>query len=183
MFNKVHHVAYVVPDIFVMADYLKKYFGIEPEGVAEPPGWGYRAMLYQIGPTEMEFAEPFLDANGEAIARREPAMMFAKQLRERGPGITHVAWGVDGINDIFHALTARGLHFDTTGGHANPVHPSIVGGYDVLNIHPKHVGPNYANTAHGQFFQLAEGDIRDVPGWTPWAEYVKQKRTQPVQAK
>ena len=168
MINKVHHVAYVVPDINVMAAYIEKYFGLKPEGVAEPPGWGFKAMLYQIGETEMEFAQPILDATGEAVVRREPALMFAKQLKERGPGLTHVAWGVDGIEKIFHDLQARGFHFDTTGGHATAVHPSVVGGYDVLNLHPKHVGPDYEKSAHGVFFQLAEGSIRDMPGWKPW---------------
>ena len=175
MLNKVHHVAYVVPDIQVIADYLEKYFGLEPEGVAEPPGWGFKAMLYQIGDSEMEFAQPILGENGEAVMQREPAMMFAKQLKERGPGLTHVAWGVDGIEDIFRELERRGLEFDTTGGHATAVHPSVVGGYDVLNIHPKRVGPDYDKSAHGVFFQVAEGHIRDMPGWIPWSKYKAAK--------
>jgi catechol 2,3-dioxygenase-like lactoylglutathione lyase family enzyme len=168
MLNKVHHVGYVVPDIDEIAAYLEKYFGLQPVGVAEPPGWGFKSLLFQVGETEMEFAQPIVDEHGEAVVRREPAMMFAKQLRETGPGLTHVAWGVDGIEEIFRDLQGRGLKFDTTGGHATAVHSSVVGGYNVLNIHPKHVGPAYEHSAHGVFFQLAEGEIVDMPGWKPY---------------
>jgi catechol 2,3-dioxygenase-like lactoylglutathione lyase family enzyme len=175
MFNKVHHVTYVVPSIDQMAAYLEKYFGLKPIGIAvpptpegslEPPAWGWKSLLYKIGDTLMDFTEPLVDERGEAIVKREPAMMFAKMLRETGPGLFHVAWGVDDIDKIFGDLKGRGLKF-TQGEHGSAVHESVVGGYRVLNIDPREVGPTFANATSGCFFQVAEGEVVSMPGWRP----------------
>src|SRR5262245_10940771 len=96
MFTGVHHVSYVVPSLDEIADYLERNFGLKPIGMAEPPGRGYLSLQYKIGEVEMSFSQPILDKNGEAVVKREPAMMYAKQLKERGPGLTHVAWARQG---------------------------------------------------------------------------------------
>ena len=51
MFTKVHHVTYVVESIQQMADYLEKNFGLKPERTDEFADRGFKAIMYQIGPT------------------------------------------------------------------------------------------------------------------------------------
>src|SRR5262249_43898960 len=164
LIQRIHHVTYVVSDTDQIETYFRKYFGLEPMGVAEPPGWGFRSLLYKVGDAMLDFSQPFVDEKGEAIVQRSPATKFAKILREQGPGLFHVALAVNGIDDIFEDLKKRGLNF-TQGEHATTVHTSVVGGYRVLNIHPKEVGPTYANANSGCFFQVAEGGIVPMPGW------------------
>src|SRR5262245_28528451 len=101
MFEKIHHVTYVVTSIEEIESYLTRYFDLKPLGVAEPPGWGFRSLIYKIGDTLVDFSEPFVDEKGEAIVQRSPATKFAKILRETGPGLFHVAYGVHGIDKIF----------------------------------------------------------------------------------
>ena len=90
MFTKVHHVTYVVQNVQEMAEYLEKNFGMKPESADEFPDRGYKSILYRVGPTIVDFFEPTRDDTG-----------MARQLRESGPGIAHVAWGVEGIDQVF----------------------------------------------------------------------------------
>ena len=55
----------------------------------------------------------------------------AKQLRETGPGVMHVAWGIDGIDQVFN----------------DPQHESL---RVQASIEP--------SSSHGIYFQLAEGE-------------------------
>ena len=97
MFTKVHHVTYVVNSIQEMADYMEKNFGLKPEQTDEFTDRGFKAILYRIGPTLVDFFEPLRDDT-----------TMAKQLRETGPGVMHVAWGVDGIDQAFKDLQSKG---------------------------------------------------------------------------
>ena len=66
-----------------MADYLEKSFGLIPERTGELPQQGYKYILYHAGPTLVDFFEPTRDDTE-----------MARQLREHGPGVAHVAWGL-----------------------------------------------------------------------------------------
>lgn len=134
MFTKVHHVTYVVESIQEMADYLEKNFGLRPERTDEFTDQGFKAILYRIGPTLVDFFEPLRD---------DTAM--AKQLRETGPGVMHVAWGVDGIDQAFQDLKAKGNQLLTDSPNVSPY------GYKTFNI--------ALESAQGIYFQLAEGEL------------------------
>ena len=87
MLTFVHHVTYVVESIQEMADYLEKNFGLRPERTDEVMDLGFKSILYRIGPTMVDFFEPIKDDS-----------TMARQLKATGPGVMHVAWGVDGID-------------------------------------------------------------------------------------
>ncbi len=134
MFTKVHHVTYVVRNVQQMADYLERNFGLKPESAEEFPDRGYKSILYRIGPTIVDFFEP---------TKSDTAM--ARQLRESGPGVAHVAWGVEGIDQAFQDLKAKGNQMRGDGPSTSPF------GYKTVSIEPA--------SSHGIYFQLAEGQV------------------------
>lgn len=134
MFTKVHHVTYVVESIQQMAEYLEKNFGLTPERTDEITDRGYKSILYRIGPTLVDFFEP---------TRDDTAM--AQQLRETGPGVAHVAWGVEGIDQVFQGLKDGGNEVRGDGPSTSPF------GYQTITIEP--------SSSHGIYFQLAEGEL------------------------
>ena len=137
MFTKVHHVTYVVESIQQMAEYLKGNFGLTPERTDEIGYGGYRSILYRIGPTMVDFFEP---------TSEDTAM--ARQLKEQGPGVAHVAhvaWGVDDIDRVFQDMKAKGNELRGEGPSTSPF------GYKTLSIEP--------GSSHGIYFQLAEGEV------------------------
>jgi methylmalonyl-CoA/ethylmalonyl-CoA epimerase len=133
MFTKVHHVTYVVEDAKQMADYLEKNFGLRPEKTGEDENRKF--ILYRIGPTLVDFFEP---------VREDSAL--ARQLQERGPGVAHVAWGVEGIDQLFQDLKSKGNEL-----RGNAPSTSFLG-YKTLSIEP--------SSSHGIYFQLAEGEAK-----------------------
>ena len=136
MFTKVHHVTYIVRSIQDMADYLEKNFGLTPAKTEDITDRGYKAILYHIGPTMVDFFEPTRDDTS-----------MAKQLRETGPGVAHVAWGVDGIDQLFNDLKGNGNEMRGDAPSFSPF------GYKTLSIEP--------SSSHGIYFQLAEGEVSE----------------------
>ncbi len=133
MLNKVHHVTYVVERISDMAAYMEKSFDIKPISTDEFPDQGFKSILFRIGDTLVDFFEPLRD---------DTAM--ARQLKATGPGVMHVAWGVEGIDAAFQSLQNSG---STMRGDAPAVSPF---GYKTANIE--------TDSSHGIHFQLAEGE-------------------------
>ena len=133
MLNKVHHVTYVVESISDMADYMEKSFDIKPVSTDEFPDQGFKSILFRIGDTLVDFFEPLRDDT-----------TMARQLKATGPGVMHVAWGVEGIDAAFQSLQNSG---STMRGDAPAVSPF---GYKTANIE--------TDSSHGIHFQLAEGE-------------------------
>ena len=133
MLNKVHHVTYVVESVSDMASYMEKNFGLKPISTDEFTEQGFKSILFRIGETLVDFFEPL---------REDTAM--ARQLNATGPGVMHVAWGVDGIDDAFKNLQNSG---NEMRGNAPAVSPF---GYKTANIE--------TSSSHGIHFQLAEGE-------------------------
>ena len=131
MFTKVHHVTYVVESCEQMAEYLKSSFGLEPGRTGENADRKF--LIYHVGETIMDFFEPTTEDSG-----------IARQLKESGPGVAHVAWGVDGIDQVFEDLKSKGNELRGDGASNSPF------GYKTLNIDTQ--------SSHGVLFQLAEGE-------------------------
>lgn len=134
MLNKVHHVTYVVESVDDMAGYIERNFSLTPISRDEFEERGFKSILYRIGETYVDFFEPLRDDTP-----------MARQLQATGPGVMHVAWGVEGIGDAFAALKANGNELRGDGPSVSPF------GYQTLNIE--------TGSSHGIHFQLAEGDV------------------------
>ena len=133
MFNKVHHVTYVVESVDDMADYLDRNFDLKPVRRDEFTERGFKSILYQIGETLVDFFEPLRDDTP-----------LASQLRSTGPGVMHVAWDVDDIDKVFDDLKIKGNEMRGDGPATSPF------GYKTASIEP--------SSSHSIYFQLAEGE-------------------------
>ena len=134
MFNKVHHVTFVVESIDDMASYIEQNFSIAPMSRDEFEDRGFKSILYRIGETYVDFFEPLRDDTP-----------MAQQLKATGPGVMHVAFGVDGIDQVFADLVAKGNKMRSDAPAPSPF------GYRNLNID--------TSSSHGILFQLAEGEV------------------------
>ena len=133
MLNKVHHVTYVVENVDDMSAYIERNFSLTPIRRDEFTERGFKSILYQIGETLVDFFEPLRDDTP-----------MARQLQATGPGVMHVAWGVDGIGQLFNDLQVNGNEMRGDGPSTSPF------GYLTASIEPA--------SSHGIYFQLAEGE-------------------------
>ena len=95
MFEYVHHVHYLVNSCDAMVDYLEKNFGMKPEFVGNNKNG--KEARYNVGKTEIQITEPL-----------DPSSNHGKFLAKHGPGVHHVAWAVDGIEQLAKDLAAKG---------------------------------------------------------------------------
>jgi hypothetical protein len=156
MFLYCHHVTYVVYSIREMAEFLEANFDMKPFRADIHPSYGMRTILYKCDRTLMEFVEPIIDDEGNALVDSHACRLFANMLRETGPGLFHVAWAVNDIAKTYKDLKAKGNKMDAQG-HDGPLHDSLHPFYQVFNIIPTSIGPTYAKAVRGVFFQCAEG--------------------------
>ena len=134
MFNKVHHVTFVVESIDDMANYIERNFSMTPMSTDVFEDRGFKSILYRIGETYVDFFEPLRDDTP-----------MAAQLKATGPGVMHVAFGVDGIDQVFSDLVSKGNQMRSDAPAPSPF------GYRNLNIDTA--------SSHGILFQLAEGEV------------------------
>ena len=134
MFNKIHHVTFVIESIDDMADYIERNFSMSPMSTDVFEDRGFKSILYRIGETYVDFFEPLRDDTP-----------MAQQLKATGPGVMHVAFGVDGIDQVFADLVAKGNKMRSDAPAPSPF------GYRNLNIDTA--------SSHGILFQLAEGEV------------------------
>lgn len=106
MLQYVHHVHYVVEDRDAMVAYLEKTFGMKPSLLRESRNSG-KVAHYDIDKTQIQITSPL-----------DPASGIGKYLAAHGPGVYHVAWGVDNVQKAAQEITARGSklkHYDGKG--------------------------------------------------------------------
>ena len=134
MLKYAHHVHYVVSNLEEMIAYMEQTFGMKPDPVDEymVRGAGLKKALYTIDRTQLDIMEP---TNSKSNA--------AKFLKEKGPCVMHIGWGVDNIEQAADDLTAKGTKFSGQGAITQSVR-----GYQELNIDPE--------SSHGIWFQLCE---------------------------
>ncbi len=133
MFNFVHHVRILVHDADEMVRYLEQNFDMTPVKVQVYESRGMKNAIYKVGETNLEFTEP-LDANSE----------MGKFLDREGPSVYHIAFGVDGIENVAKGLVAKGNELSGRGDTSRSAE-----GYLTATLDPA--------SALGFPFQVAEG--------------------------
>ena len=133
MLQYVHHVHYVVHNRDAMVDYLEKTFGMKPDHLVVYEDRGMKDALYDVGKTHIQITEPL-----------DPTSTIGQHLATHGPGVYHVAWGVDNIQKVAQDLAAKGNKLRGKDGITESPR-----GYLTANIDPA--------SSHGLWFQLAEG--------------------------
>lgn len=97
MFDFVHHVRILVHDADDMVTYMAQNFDMTPVKVQVYGSRGMKNAIYKVGDTTLEFTEP-LDASSD----------MGKFLEREGPGVYHIAFGVDGIDEVAKGLVEKG---------------------------------------------------------------------------
>ena len=133
MLQYVHHVHYVVHNRDAMVEYLEKMCGMQPDKLVVYEDRGMKDAWYDVGQSHIQITEPL-----------DPHSDIAKHLATHGPGVYHVAWGVDNLRQVAQDLAAKGNKMRGTDGITTSPR-----GYLTANIDP--------SSSHGLWFQLAEG--------------------------
>ena len=96
MFDAVHHIAYVVPDLDKGLELFRDTLGMVPDKIWESLEEGNRYALLQIGDTEsyIELISP-TDVDKSR---------FAAHLQEHGPSVHHVAFRDDAMDATLATL-------------------------------------------------------------------------------
>ena len=133
MFKFVHHVRFLVHDRDAMVEYIESNFGMKPDRLQVYENRGMKNAIYKVGPTSFEITEPL-----------DPNSAMGRFLDQQGPGVYHLAWGVDDIRQVAQDLSANGNQMRGEGGITQSAD-----GYLTANIDPA--------SSLGLPFQLAEG--------------------------
>lgn len=123
MFTQVDHLGMAVSDIDASVEFYRNAYGITEWERIEMPERHMAIAVARIGDTLIELIAPTSD---EAS--------FAKYLRDKGPGIHHIAYRVDDIAASLDELRARGVQL--IDQEARPgIHNTMV-----AFVHPKNGG-------------------------------------------
>jgi len=133
VFNFIHHVRILVHNADEMVQYLEQNFGMTPLKVQVYENRGMKNAIYKVGPTNVEFTEP-LDLNSK----------MGEFLKQQGPGVYHIAFGVDDIKNAAKILADKGNKLKGDSGLTQSAE-----GYLTSSIDPE--------SALGFPFQIAEG--------------------------
>ena len=98
MFTHVDHLGFAVRDIEEAVEFYSRAFDVAEWERIEMPERNMAVAVARVGETLLELIAPTSDAAA-----------FAKFLRERGPGIHHVAYRVDDIVAALADVKARGI--------------------------------------------------------------------------
>lgn len=98
MFSIIDHIGFAVHNIDDAVAYYSQTFGITEWERIPMPERHMDVAAARMGDTLLELIAPTSD---EAA--------FAKYLREKGPGVHHIAYRVDDINAAMSELSSRGV--------------------------------------------------------------------------
>jgi methylmalonyl-CoA/ethylmalonyl-CoA epimerase len=133
MLRRIHHVAYVVPDIDAALDRLGATFGLRPVVREVMADQGVEAALCGPAGAAVELIRP-LDDDGPV----------ARFLEARGEGLHHVAFEVEDLEAALADLRARGAELIDERPRAG------LGGHLVAFVHPR--------SANGVLTELVEAE-------------------------
>lgn len=91
-----NHVAIAVKDMDEALDMYGSLFGLDPSEVEDVEDQGVRAALLEVGGSQVELIQPLDTESG-----------VAKFIERRGPGLHHVCFEVDGLQDALDRLDAK----------------------------------------------------------------------------
>ena len=133
MFKFIHHVRILVHNADAMVEYMENTFGMTPVKVQVYENRGMKNAIYKVGDTNLEFTEPLDSDSG-----------MGRFLAQEGPGVYHIAWGVDDIVEVAKSLSDKGTKLRGENGLSRSAE-----GYLTASIDPE--------SSLGFPFQLAEG--------------------------
>ena len=98
MFGRLDHVGVAVEDLDAAIALYEKQFEMPLVHRETVPAFGVEAVLFDVGESHVELISPLDSESG-----------VAKFLAKNGPGLHHVAYGVDDIDAALERLAAAGI--------------------------------------------------------------------------
>ena len=86
MLKKIDHIGIAVNSLDEAIEFYEKTLGLECEGKEEIPSQKVRTAFFAVGEVHLELLEPTADDSP-----------VAKFLAKKGPGVHHIAYGVDDV--------------------------------------------------------------------------------------
>jgi methylmalonyl-CoA/ethylmalonyl-CoA epimerase len=121
--TKIDHVAIVVPDIKEALAFWQDALGLTLSHMEEVASQETQVAFLPTGESEVELVEPTTETSG-----------MARYMDKRGPGMHHICFQVEGIEQILESLKAKGIQLINE-------EPTIgAGGKKIAFIHPKSTG-------------------------------------------
>jgi methylmalonyl-CoA/ethylmalonyl-CoA epimerase len=121
--KKIDHVAIVVPDLDEALAFWQDALGLELSHTEEVSAQESLIAFLPTGESEVELVKPTTDTSG-----------MARYMSKRGPGMHHICFEVDDIEDTLARLKEKGVQLINE-------EPTIgAGGKRIAFIHPKSTG-------------------------------------------
>ena len=121
--KKFDHIAIVVPNIKEALGFWRDALGLDLSHVEEVKEQESLIAFLPTGQSEIELVEPTTDTSG-----------IARYMNKRGPGMHHICFEVDDIQETLAQLKAKGVQLINK-------EPTIgAGGKKIAFIHPKSTG-------------------------------------------
>ena len=120
----VHHIGIAVGDLEASIEFYRNLFGLEAGPIVVREDIGVRGCFI-----------PVADTNLELLEGTSPDSAISIHIRERGEGLHHVCFEVDGVANKLKSLDALGIDLldkvprvGLMGGAIGFLHPSAAGG-------------------------------------------------------
>lgn len=122
--RKVSHIGIAVEQLAAQVPFYRDQLGLQLIGEEEVVDQGVRVAIFQVGDTRIELLEP-----------TRPDSPIARFLERRGPGLHHLAYGVDEVGGVLARLKQQGCRLideqPRAGAHGAQIafiHPQATGG-------------------------------------------------------
>ena len=123
MIRKISHIAIVVPDLDNALEFWVETLGLPLAHVEHVPDQDVDVAFLPSGASEIELLEPISESSG-----------VARFLEKRGPGMHHICFEVDDIEEMLAKMKAAGVPLINE-------EPTIgTGGKKIAFVHPKGTG-------------------------------------------
>jgi methylmalonyl-CoA/ethylmalonyl-CoA epimerase len=96
--KKIHHIAVVVPQLDESLNFWQNQLGLDLDHTENVPSQQSQVAFFPLGDAEVELLTPTTDSSG-----------VAKFLEKRGPGLHHICFEVDDIDEMLTTLKAKGV--------------------------------------------------------------------------
>lgn len=120
MIKKISHIAIIVPDLESSLAFWRDTLGLPLTHTEEVASQKSVVAFLPTGESEVELVEPTTDSSGAA-----------KFLAKRGPGLHHVAFEVDNLEEMLAQLKKKGVRL------INETPVAAAGGRRAVFIHPE----------------------------------------------
>lgn len=129
--KRIDHIAIVVDDIQGALGFWQEALGLNLEHVEDVAEQKAIVAFLPTGESEIELVKPTTDDSG-----------VARFLQKRGPGMHHICFEVDGLQEVLDALIVKGVRL------INETPTIGAGGNRIAFIHPE--------STHGVLVELYE---------------------------